>query len=205
MSSMELRAGEARGVVSASEFIATGRIKGTILSAHVQWVRDNHPMADYTRFWESLPRQVRLAIGMVLPVKWYEFAHLMALDHAIVDCFGGGSTAVLRELGAYSARVNLGGAYKAYDRAGVHDFFATAARLHPQFMDFGSASYSPRGATSGTMTHRGYTSYSPLFCESAFGYYRESVVLHGGADVSVYEAECQCRGDAGCVFVMRWR
>jgi hypothetical protein len=204
MTSIDPRLGETRGVVRATEFISTGRVKGTMLSAHVQWVREHRSAAEYVRLWDSLPREVRMSIGMVLPVKWYEFAHLMALDHAIVDLFGSGSKSLLRDLGAYSARVNLTGAYKAYDRPGVHDFFASSARLHSQFQDFGDASYATRSANSGVMTHRNYSSYSPLYCESAAGYYQESVVLHGGKDVTVNEAECQCRGDGACVFVMRW-
>lgn len=204
MSSLNPRMDEARGIVRASEFLSTGKIKGTILAAHVQWVKENGTSAEYVRVWEKLPREARLAIGLVLPVKWYDFAHLIALDHAIADQFGGGSSAILRDLGAYSARVNLAGAYKAYNRSNVHDFFATAARLHPQFQDFGNVSYLVRSDNSGVMTHRNYVSYSPLYCESAAGYYQEAVKLHGGRAVSVTEPECQCRGDAACVFVMRW-
>ncbi len=194
-----------RGVVRTTEFLGTGHVKGTMLAAHVQWVKENRSALEYVRFWDSLPREVRTSIGMVLPVKWYDFAHLIAIDHSIVELFGSGSKTVLRDLGIYSARVNLGGTYKAYTRAGIQEFFTGAARLHSQFQDFGDAVYAARSATSGAMTHRNYSSYSPLYCESAAGYYQEAIVLHGGKDVAIYEAECQCRGDKGCVFVMRWR
>src|SRR5512140_1416272 len=100
----------------ATAFLGTGRVKGTILSAHVQWVKENRSADEYIRFWDQLTREARTTIGMVLPVKWYEFGHLMAIDHAILSLFGGGSTSILRELGRHSARVNLGGAYKAYIR-----------------------------------------------------------------------------------------
>lgn len=204
MTAINPRVGDARGVVRTSEFLGTGRVKGTMLAAHVQWVKENRSTAEYVRFWDSLPREVRTAIGMVLPVKWYDFAHLMAIDRSIVDLFGSESKSLLRELGVHSARVNLGGAYKAFTRPGIHDFFTSSARLHSQFQDFGDAVYAARSDSSGAMTHRHYTSYSPLYCESAAGYYQEAVVLHGGNNVTVNEAECQCRGDGACVFVMRW-
>jgi hypothetical protein len=204
MAAINPRMGEAGGVVRASEFLGTGRVKGTMLAAHVKWVRDKSSATEYVDFWDLLPRDVRRSIGMVLPVKWYDFSNLMAIDHAIVEIFGSRSKSVLRELGAYSAQVNLEGAYKAFTRPGIHEFFTASARLHSQFQDFGDAAYAARGATSGAMTHRHYTSYSPLYCESAAGYYQEAVVLHGGNGVTVNEAECQCRGDGACVFVMRW-
>src|SRR5512140_1020462 len=143
----------------ATAFLGTGRVKGTILAAHVQWVKENRSADEYVRFWDVLPRETRTAIGMVLPVKWYEFAHLVAMDHAIVDLFGNGSIGILREVGRHSARFNLGGAYKAYTRPSIHEFFASAARLHAQYQDFGTVSYSQRNGTSGIMTHSLYTSY----------------------------------------------
>lgn len=187
-----------------SEFIGTGRVKGTILAAHVQWVKEHQSADEYIGFWDALPREARTAIGMVLPVKWYDFGHLMAIDHAILDLFGAGSMSILRELGRHSARVNLGGVYKAYTRPSIHDFFLSSARLHSQFQDFGISSYAARNDSSGIMTHSRYSSYSPLYCASAAGFYQEAIVLHGGVNVTVTEAMCQCRGDRTCSFVMRW-
>jgi hypothetical protein len=188
----------------ASERLGTGHVKGTILAAHVQWVKENRSADEYIRFWDQLAREARVSIGMVLPVKWYDFGHLMAIDHAILNLFGGGSTSILRDLGRHSARVNLGGAYKAYIRPSIHDFFLSSARLHSQFQDFGVAAYAARNDSSGIMTHSRYDSFSPLYCASATGFYQEAIVLHGGANVTVTEAMCQCRGDRTCSFVMRW-
>lgn len=191
---------------AATEFLAGGRVKGTIVAAHVQWVKQNRTADEYIRFWEAIPRETRNAIGMVLPVKWYEFAHLIAIDHAIVDLFGHGSNSILREIGAQSARMNLSGAYKAFTRDSIHEFFANAARLHSQFQDFGVAMYSSKSnSTAGIMMITGYVSHSPLYCASAIGFYEEAIKIHGGQNVIVTEAQCQCRGDRACSFVMRWR
>lgn len=189
----------------AEEFIGTGRVKGTIVAAHVHWVKQHRSADEYLRFWDAVARDTRTEIGMVLPVKWYDFAHLMAVDHSIADLFGDGSNSIVRDLGVHSARVNLGGAYKAFKRSSIHEFFAASVRLHSQFQDFGDVAYSARNETSGIIAHSKYTSYSPLFCASAIGFYEEAITLHGGSNVVVTEATCQCRGDRTCSFVMRWR
>jgi hypothetical protein len=142
---------------------------------------------------------------MLLPVNWFPFADLIEVDRAIVNVFGGADPAVLREVGAYSARSNLTGVFKAFRANSIHDFFDNGARLHKKFQDFGEAAYVMTSRTSGEMIHSGYRSYSPLFCQSALGYYRESLVLHGAASPQVDETTCQCRGDRSCTFALRWR
>lgn len=56
----------------------------------------------------------------------------------------------------------------------------------------------------GRMIHSCYTSYSPLYCASAIGFYRECIHLHGGTKIEVWESACQCRGDASCTFDWTW-
>lgn len=129
----------------------------------------------------------------------------MEVDRAIVKVFGGGDPAVLREVGAYSARSNLTGVYKAFRASSIHEFFVNGARLHSKFQNFGEAAYLMTTRTSGQMDHWGYDSYSPLFCESALGYYSESLLLHRAVSVQVDETSCQCRGASTCTFSLRWR
>lgn len=172
------------------------------MAAHLRWISENRPPSDIARFWNALPPVTAERLrGLVLPINWYDFSELIAVDRTIVSLFGAGSTSILRELGVYSARLNL----KNATRSGVHEFLANGARMHPRFMDFGTAEYVQTSSTSGRMIHSNYISYSPLYCESAVGYYCESVSLHGVQGASVIESTCQCRGDEACTFVIRWR
>lgn len=175
------------------------------MAAHIRWVSDNRPN-ELTRFWNALEPVTREKLrGVILPINWYDFADLIAVDRAIANVFGGGETSVLRDLGAWSARFNLKGVYKNFTRTSVHGFLAEGARIHATYMDFGQAIYTQTSATAGRMIHTGYTSFSPLYCESAIGYYREAVAMHGVSGASIIESTCQCCGDDSCTFVIRWR
>ncbi|HKS25254.1 MAG TPA: hypothetical protein VJZ76_20835 [Thermoanaerobaculia bacterium] len=183
-----------------TEHLNGGRVKGVMVRAHVDWVRDHRDRDEVIEFFEAIPRTMRT----VLAASWYDFADVIALDRVIVDRFGGGQLPFLQELGAYSARQSLTGVYRFFQRSGVHEFFRRSALLHGQFQDFGTAEYEEVEGTAGRMRHGHYTSYSPLYCASAAGFYRECIRLHGGMRIEVGEPECQCRGDAACVFELAW-
>jgi hypothetical protein len=181
-------------------------IKGTMMAAHVKWATTDRAAPDLLRFWNALPPEVAKPLkSMILPVTFYEFAHLIAVDHAIVKAYAGGDIRVLRDVGAYSARVNLTGVYKVYRRDSIHAFLEGSARMHLKFQDFGVAAYARTGPTSGDMLLSEYCSYSPLFCESAIGFYREALAIHGGQSVHVNETSCQCFGEPRCTFAISWQ
>jgi hypothetical protein len=191
---------------SPRELIAGGMVKAGMMAAHIGWVTTSRPPTDITRFWAALPSTLQRPLsGMLLPVSWFRFADLIEVDRTIVKVFGGGDPAILREVGAFSARSNLTGVYKAFRANTIHEFFQNGATLHSKFQDFGEASYVTTSRSSGEMVHSGYCSYSPLFCESAVGYYRESLLLHGAVSVEVDETTCQCRGMQSCTFSFRWQ
>ena len=176
------------------------------MAAHIAWATDDRWADRVLRFWNALTQPLREVLGtMILPVRWYEFSDLMAVDRAIVSVYGGNDISILQEVGAHSARLNLTGVYKAYRRESIHDFLENSARLHLKFQDFGQAKYVRLGATAGQMDLSGYRSYSPLFCESAVGFYREALKIHGARNVEVDEPDCQCRGAASCTFTLRWQ
>ena len=176
------------------------------MAAHIDWATKARLPEEADRFWAALPFHLRKPLsGVLLPVSWFSFADLMEVDRTIVKVYGGGDSAVLQEVGAYSARSNLTGVYKAFRANSIHEFFYNGASLHSKFQDFGEASYVMTSPVSGEMVHSGYCSYSPLFCESALGYYRESLKLHRAVSVQVDETTCQCRGMRSCTFAFRWR
>src|SRR5689334_21263000 len=114
-----------------------GRVKGVMVRAHVDWVRDHRDRAEVIEFFEEIPRAMRT----VLAASWYPFADVIELDRVIMNRFGEGEISFLQELGAYSARQSLGGVYRSFQRSAVHEFFHRSALLHGQFQDFGTAEY----------------------------------------------------------------
>lgn len=188
------------------EVLSGGRVKGSMMAAHIRWVLDKRSPAEVEKFWKSLPTGMNASeLGVILPINWYGMSDLMTVDRTIMNLFGSGRPHILREVGAYSAEMNLKGVYKTFTRSSVHDFLQNAAKLHRNFQDFGTVRYEQTGSTAVRMIHSGYDCFSPLFCESAVGYYSAAVALHGVVDPTVLETTCQCRGEQTCTFVIRWR
>jgi hypothetical protein len=194
-----------RPPLASGERLGGGRVKGSMIRAHLDWVCDFASREGTIELFAAMPADVRQQVSTVLASAWYDFETLIAVDRTILAVFGGQDIGFLEQLGAYSARRNLSGVYRSFRRDGVHDFFRHAATLHSQFQDFGTAQYAVVTAGAGTMRHAGYPCFSPLYCASALGFYRECVVLHGGNDIDVIETGCQCEGAAACVFSIRWR
>ncbi|HEV8657186.1 MAG TPA: 4-vinyl reductase [Thermoanaerobaculia bacterium] len=183
------------------EVLAGGRIKGGVIRAHLDWLRRHHGEPAVANLVRSLPAGLSAEINSALPSSWCSFESVVTLDRAIAQQYGKN---VLKDLGRFSAKINLDTTYRLFKREDIHEFFRRSAALHAQFMDFGTAVYEQSGDHGGRMVHSGYPCFSPTFCASAIGYYEEAIRIHGGRNVIVTESSCQCAGDASCTFVLRW-
>ena len=105
---------------------------------------------------------------------------------------------------AASAELGIGKVYRSLDTNELTKFLETNALFHAQYQKFGRVKFEK---TSGgaKMIYTAYPCYSPMYCASAFGYFLESILRHGGSEPKVMEPRCQCRGDASCTFEMVWR
>jgi predicted hydrocarbon binding protein len=184
----------------ATERFSGGRVKGSMVRTHVDWVRDHADRSEVIAFFEAIPASMR----SVLLSSWYPFEDAIALDRVIMNRFGRGELRFLQHVGAYSARQYLTSLYRFMRRDGIHGFLRRSALLHEEVQDFGGATYVELSATEGRMVHERYDSYSPLHCSSAIGFYRECIRLHGGMEVDVWESQCQCRGEVSCTFETAW-
>jgi hypothetical protein len=110
----------------------------------------------------------------------------------------------MRELGRYSAEINLSTVYKAFRRDEIHEFFRHSSTLHRQFQDFGTCVYEPLGEGHGRISIRDAICYSPAYCSSEIGYLEQVIATHGGTKASVMESACQCASDDRCTFELRW-
>ena len=183
-----------------AERLDGGHVKGSMVRGHIDWVRDHRDRDEVIAFFENIPRSMR----NVLVSSWYRFEDAMEIDRIIMNRFGLGELSFLQDLGAYSARQSLSGGHSLFDRSGVHDFFRRSALLHAQVQNFGRAKYVALAPTEAQMILDGCDWYSPLYCSSAIGFYRECIRLYGGVDVDVWEPHCQCRGDDSCTFELFW-
>lgn len=183
------------------EVVTGGHVKGGMIRAHLDWLRRNSGEAAMTKLIQSLPPHISAEISSALPTSWISFEAVVTLDRAIAQQHGNN---VLKDLGRFSAKINLDTTYRLYKREDIHEFFRRSASLHAQFQDFGTAAYEQSNDHGGRMIHTGYACFSPTYCASAIGYYEEALRIHGGRNVIVTESRCQCAGDSDCTFVMRW-
>ena len=181
-----------------SECLTAGRVKGVIVRAHLQFVRDRLGEAALAATRSALPPAVLAEVQGILPSTWCSFESLIILDRTIAGVAGRDEREVMHDLGRYSAQINLSTVYSAFHRDDIHDFFRNSARLHRQFQDFGECKYEPAGKTQGRISVCNSACYSPAYCASEAGYLEQVIAAHNGTAASVTESACQCAGE------LRW-
>jgi len=183
------------------EQLEGGRIKGGIPRAHLDWVRQQRGDRGVEEVLNRLPEKVADDLRHVLATMWFPFRFLILLDRAIAEVH---VESAIREIGRWSAQQNLSTTYRMFRRQDIHDFFERSAALHSQFQDFGIEVYQKTGENAGKITHRDYATYSPVYCESACGYYEQVMKIHGASKAVVDHPACLGRGAKECVFDLRW-
>lgn len=176
-----------------------------MVRAHLQFVKDKLGEAALAKTMSALSAPVAAEVQSVLASSWCGFESLVALDRAIARTAARDEKELMRELGRYSAQINLSTIYRAFHRDDLHEFFRLSARLHRQFQDFGDCEYEQAADGHGRITVRNAVCYSPAYCASETGYLEQVIATHGGKNVSVTETACQCTGDDRCTFELRWQ
>ena len=188
-----------------SEVLDGGRLKGGMLRSHIRWVEQNLGVTGFDGVKSKVsPETAKLLSGPILATVFYPFRALVELDRAIAACAGMDEKEVVTELGIWSAKINLEGAYKAFQKEKPHEFFVVSARLHTQFQDFGRAEYEKLGETHCRMSMLDYPCWSKIFCWSAVGFFTEATRIQGGQDPKVFENECKAEGGKACRFDIHW-
>lgn len=177
----------------SEEVLTGGQVRADVARAHLQWVRDYHG-----------EHAIESLVALLPDEDWISFESLITLDRTIERKFGRGRRGFLRELGRYSAHLNLSDAHGAFRGEAIHDFFHRAAMLHTRFQDFGTAAYEELDFTSGKMVHAAYPCFSRVYCTSAIGYYEQALLIHHAVPKRVEETSCQCDGDPSCTFELGW-
>jgi predicted hydrocarbon binding protein len=198
------------GTPAGKESLDGGSIKGGILHARFQWLREQGVPGDAEGVKTAIRQRVSEATaeelsGPVLPIRMYAFRTLIEVDRAIAALVHRDEQSLCRELGRFSARVNLTGTYRFFCKPDPHQFFETAARVHRQFQDFGTEEYSRTGLLSCRISFVDSTCYAKPYCWSALGYFEQATLLHGGEEPAVRETECRCDGAELCRFEIGWK
>jgi predicted hydrocarbon binding protein len=186
------------------EVLAGGKVKGAMVRAHLQFVRDRLGEGAVAQTLQSIPAPVAQEVQSVLTSTWCAFESLILLDRAIARVARRDERELMRELGRYSAQINLTGVYRAFNRDDIHEFFRHSATLHRQFQDFGTCVYEHIDQLHGRISVRDAACFSPAYCASETGYLEQVIATHGGTSVSVTESLCKCANDDRCTFELKW-
>jgi predicted hydrocarbon binding protein len=183
---------------------AVCKVKGVMFGGRKQFLTDTVGEAGLNTILDKLTPRTRSYVRTPLASSWCEFESLVELDRTIHEELKGKHPHVLALIGAASAELGIGKIYRSLDSAELVHFFETNALFHDQYQKFGTVHFE-RTPSGGRMIYSNYPCYSPIFCASAFGYFLESILRHGGSEPNVSETKCQCHGDATCTFEMSWR
>lgn len=183
---------------------AVAKVKGVMFGARKQFLLDTIGEAGFNALLEKLSPRTRGYVKTPLASSWCEFESLIELDKAIYEELKPKHPNVLALIGAASAELGIGRIYRSLDSEELVQFLENNALFHDQYQKFGKVRFekTPNG---GRMIYSNYPCHSPYYCASAFGFFFESILRHGGTDPTVTETKCQCHGDATCTYEMTWR
>lgn len=193
-----------RDRTGSREQLEGGDVKGVMLRNHLLYARENHPEAEVEAMIESLREGGTEIGGTILASSWYPFRTLIEVDRSIIERFGGGDIRYARHLGAFSAESALSSSFRIFRREDFQGFLDRSAPLHDQFQSFGTVTYERTGDASARLIHADYECFSPIYCESALGYFEKVATMHGIAEPVVSETSCQTDGDEACVLEIEW-
>lgn len=183
---------------------SVSKVKGVMFGGRKQFLLDTIGEEGFGKLLAKLTPRTRGYTKTPLASSWCEFESLIELDRAIHDELKGKYPNVLALVGAASAELGVNRVYKSLDSEELEKFLENNALFHNQYQKFGTVKFekTPNGAR---MIYSGYPCYSPIYCASAFGYFQESILRHGGTNPTVTETKCQCHGDKTCTFELNWK
>ena len=183
------------------------QVKGSAITSRVRYVRD--------RFGEPSLRQVKLALpaehrpaleGKVLPHAWVPYELFIILNVEIDRLFGKGDLALCREMGRYSAEVNLPTLYRIFYKLGTPMFiFGKAARLWQVHYDSGQLVPVQEGTDRVRLKIEGFADPHRAHCLSVLGWAEQSIEISGAEVVDGKEERCRTRGDDACELILEWK
>jgi len=183
------------------------KIKGVVLRAREEFVREHFGDDAWRRIVDTLPDSDRELIGnMVLAARWYPFGIGERLDRAIVDTLGGGSSRIFQDIGAKSAERNLTREHKTFLTPGdPQAFLKKAGIIYNFYYDKGYREYEETGPTSGVLTTHEAETHSVPDCMTVIGWYREALKMCGAKEIRIVEEECRAKGGSCCRYRVEWK
>lgn len=179
-------------------------LSGQFFTARLEFLHQRYGAACIPKVMEALPHEDRERLKGLERTGWYPFGTLIRFDREVARLLDPGDPAIFERLGAASSRVRNEWLGEHASLMNPHAFLSLAADEHPRFHSFGRASYRRTGFDEGEISFADYPEIEEAWCLGGLGYLRATLELLTSGPVTVEERRCQCRGDAACVFWLRW-
>ncbi len=181
-------------------------VKGSAITARIRFVRERYGEPEWRRFKAGLPEAVRgpLEAG-ILPHVWAPYDLFVELVVAIDHEFGRGDLALCREMGRYSAEVNLPTLYRIFYKLGSPSFILKrAAKLWD--LHYSSGAFEVEEMPGGSRCRIvGFASPHRAHCLSVMAWAEQSVELSGGRVSGARETRCRTEGGKACEMEILWQ
>lgn len=141
-----------------------------------------------------------------IAIEWHPVEELVELLEVADRALGRGDGRVAEDIGAWGARANLKGTVTriAFYVSKPDFLLQRISGLWRQFNDEGSMVLLGVTDHSASLEVRGVARSHWLFCCTITGWAREIVTAFGGGQPVAKHAECRARGDARCVWDVKW-
>ena len=174
-------------------------VKGSKISSKITFVKNRAGDAGVERVLKAMSAEDANELRAIIDGRWYPFALYDRVLHVIVREIGGGSEAILDEIGAHSAEHQLTGIYAAYRRDDLVRMLKNMAAMHAHMNDPGRMEVTTHDRSECTIVVTEPKS-TEAACRVSRAFYKRVAELAGGKHVRVDEPSCTARGDAECRF-----
>ncbi|HEX9307070.1 MAG TPA: 4-vinyl reductase [Anaeromyxobacter sp.] len=198
-----------RGMTPVPGTIPYGKVKGTLLSARMKYLRARGPDEAERVLRRLSAADQQVLRGMVLPSSWYAADLVLRFEMTIVALLSRGDrNELFLDMGRFTADTNLGrnGVQRPYLQEGDPQYLLrNLPRMYAaQHTDDGVRTSEPMGAKAAVVRTTGGEQPNPEDCLTAVGWLKRAIELSGGRIVTVEETRCRGRGGPCCEFVCRW-
>jgi hypothetical protein len=180
------------------------RVKGSMLRARCDWVREKGPEA-WSAFEAALSEASREAVDTVVSAGWYDFDVFVDVCETLDRLHGKGDLALVETLARDACDRNLTTLYRVFLKVGTPTFtIKRASAMWRTNYDEGSFEIEETGERRLRGEIKGIEKPSRVHCLSVKGWALRALELAGGRTVSVTES-CRALGHPVCEFWLEWR
>ena len=183
-----------------------GHVRCPSVLARLQWVVEHHGEAAFDATLSAMAPGLASEIRSVVePTQWVSFDAYVALSATIDARYGEGDLALCRELGRYSARVNLPTLYRIFYQFGsVRFILGKATAVWSEHYDSGRAYTRDVGPKEVAVFIEDFETPHAVHCLSVLGWIESTIVISGAKLISGEEVACRRRGDKACELRVRY-